>query len=510
MPSRTIRRMQAKKGETVSDAIEKRKTLHPFLYIFSIVVLVVIVVTFIGSPVAGRISGGGNLVFGSYEGKDIAYYQGSYFAQERDRIAAQLRNSNTQDTAATVQAVWYQAFINTAEHIAILAQTEKAGVNVSEEALDRSLATYAGYLDENGNPSEEKYNKTPPADRVNTRRNTREGMLANIFVSDIMYGVKSGTKESEFVKNMARAERSFSFVSFPYSAFPQDEVRKYGEANASRFVKIKASRILVKSSASQAAEIRKKIQEKSGTFEELAKAYSKDGYAEKGGDMGWRYAYDLEADFDAKEAAQKVLGLKAGELSDVLSGSFGWMIYRCDAEAVSADFTSASVLEDVKSYLTKYEKGKIEDYYSGRAGQLTRRSTEIGFDAAVREAGLKAIPTEFFPVNLGSVFSFAPVQAKPDTATPSSAVYSEDFFFRGFSLGKDQVSPPIVLDDQLLVLKLIGEQQLPDTTVSLLDSWISYIASQSVQTDLGAVLMTPGKLKDNFMETFTKYVQPAQ
>jgi hypothetical protein len=197
-------------------------------------------------------------------------------------------------------------------------------------------------------------------------------------------------------------------------------------------------------------------------------------------------------------------------LSDVLSGSFSWMIYRCDAEAVSADFTSASILEDVKSYLTKYEKGKIEDYYSGRAGQLTRRSTEIGFDAAVREAGLKAIPTEFFPVNLGSVFSFAPVQAKPDTATPSSAVYSEDFFFRGFSLGKDQVSPPIVLDDQLLVLKLIGEQQLPDTTVSLLDSWISYIASQSVQTDLGAVLMTPGKLKDNFMETFTKYVQPAQ
>jgi peptidyl-prolyl cis-trans isomerase D len=502
--------MRAKKGESVSATIEKRKTLHPFLYGFSIVVLVVIVVTFIGSPVAGRISGGGNIIFGTYEGKEISYYPGSYFAQERDRLAAQVRNSSTQDTAATVQAVWYQAFINTAEHIAILAQTENAGVSVSEDALDKSLLTYSAYLDENGRFSEEKYNKTPPADRVNTRRNTREGMLANIFVSDIMYGMKSGTRESEFIKTMASSERSFSFVSFPFSAFPQDEVRKYGEANASRFVKIKASRILVKSSESQAVEIRKKVQEKSGTFEELAKAYSKDGYAEKGGDMGWRYAYDLEADFDAKESAQKVLGLKAGELSDVLKGSFGWMVYRCDAEAVNADFASATVLEDVKSYLTKYEKGKVEDYYNGKAGQLTRRANEIGFEAAVREAGLKAIPTEFFPVNLGSVFSFAPVQAKPDTDTPSSAVYSEDFFFRGFSLGKDQVSPPIALDDQTLVLKLTGEQKLPETTVSLLDSWISYIASQSVQTDLGAALMSPGKLKDNFMETFTRYVQPAQ
>ena len=62
--------------------------------------------------------------------------------------------------------------------------------------------------------------------------------------------------------------------------------------------------------------------------------------------------------------------------------------------------------------------------------------------------------TQAFPVNLSNVFSFAPMKAIPDSATPKNAQFSEDFFFRAFSLGKDQVSAPVVLDDQVLVLKL--------------------------------------------------------
>jgi hypothetical protein len=113
-----------------------------------------------------------------------------------------------------------------------------------------------------------------------------------------------------------------------------------------------------------------------------------------------------------------------------------------------------------------------------------------------------------FPVNLSNVFSFAPMRAVPDSATPVTAQYSEDFFFRAFSLGKDQVSTPIVLDDQVLVLKLTSEQDLQESTVNLLGSWLAYAANQSLQTDLGAALMTPEKLKDNFAEAFSQYIMP--
>ena len=403
MASRDFRRAQQRKGETVSEAIEKRHSTHPLIYVGTVIVLVIVVFAFVlagpGGPMSrGGAGGSGTIIFGSYQGKDIAYYQGSYFAQERDRIANQLRNTTSQDTLQTAQAVWYQAFISTAEHVAILTQAEQAGVRISEDAVDKALLGYPGYLDDNGRFSETRYSATSTADREATRKLTRENLMSTVFVSDIVNGVKSGAKESDFIKNMVKPERTFSFVSWSFSSFPTEEVRKYAEANKSKFQKIKVSRILVKTSESQATEIRKKIVDKISTFEELARTYSKDGYADKGGDMGWRYAYDLEADFETKDVAQKVLSLKAGELSDVLKGTFGWMIYRCDSEATQPDFSDPSVLDDVKGYITKYEKGKIEDYFNGRAAQVEPAGCGGRFRPGRAGGGTEAGPDGGIPV----------------------------------------------------------------------------------------------------------------
>ena len=516
MPSREIRRARARKGQGASDILntEKRRQNHPFLYGFSVVLLVVIVVTFVaagpGGPL-GRGSGSvsGAYVFGSYRGREIAYYPGSYFAEQVNTISQTSRTTGEdQNTVATAQSIWGQAYQQTVLHVAMLFEAEQAGMALTEDRVDASLLQNPLYM-ENGKFSEERYLKTSATDRASTRKLVRESLIDGQFQSDIFSGVKTGTRETDFIKSMAMPERSFSMVSYPFSSYPGEEIRKYGEANSSRFKKIKISGILVKSGEKEAAEIKKKIIEKTSSFEELAKAHSKDAYADKGGDMGWRYAYDLEADFDAKDTANEVFALKAGEVSPVLRGISGWLIYRCDSEAVNADFTDAAVIDDVKSYLTRYEKGKIEDYYNEKAGQLARRSGEVGFNAAVKEAGVKPVSTEYFPINMYSVFSFAPLKAIPDTATPSNAVYNEDFFFRAFSLGKNQVSPPILLDDQVLLLNLADERQLPETTASLLGSYATYLAGQSAQTDLIQGLMTPENLKDDFAQAFTTYIRPA-
>jgi hypothetical protein len=124
--------------------------------------------------------------------------------------------------------------------------------------------------------------------------------------------------------------------------------------------------------------------------------------------------------------------------------------------------------------------------------------------------GLKVSSTVSFPINLSNVFSFAPLKATVDADTPANAANSEDFFYRAFTLGKDQVSAPIVLDDQVLVLKLKGEQQMPEASASLVPSWLPYVANQSLQYDLYAVLMTPDKLTNNFDTAFSTYVVPSR
>ena len=64
---------------------------HPFLYIFSVVVLVIIVVTFVGAPAVTSMSPSSRLVFGSYAGQEITYRPGNFFARQYESIAQGIR-----------------------------------------------------------------------------------------------------------------------------------------------------------------------------------------------------------------------------------------------------------------------------------------------------------------------------------------------------------------------------------------------------------------------------------
>jgi peptidyl-prolyl cis-trans isomerase SurA len=66
-------------------------------------------------------------------------------------------------------------------------------------------------------------------------------------------------------------------------------------------------------------ELKERLANKAATFEELARLFSNDGSASKGGDLGWLYPGDTVPEF---ESAMNTL--KAGELSDPVESSFGF------------------------------------------------------------------------------------------------------------------------------------------------------------------------------------------
>ncbi|GAB3471205.1 peptidylprolyl isomerase [Massilia terrae] len=66
-------------------------------------------------------------------------------------------------------------------------------------------------------------------------------------------------------------------------------------------------------------ELKEKVDNKAATFEDLAKQYSQDGSASKGGDLGWVQAGDTEPDFEKAMDA-----LKPGEISGVVQSPFGF------------------------------------------------------------------------------------------------------------------------------------------------------------------------------------------
>jgi hypothetical protein len=92
----------------------------------------------------------------------------------------------------------------------------------------------------------------------------------------------------------------------------------------------------------------------------------------------------------------------------------------------------------------------------------------------------------------------------------SAATYSEEFFLRAFSLGLGEVSSPILLDDQVIVLRLDDMRAAPQRERDLLGDYYTYFAQQSVEQDLQNVLLDPDFIQDDFDATFYEYVFPRQ
>jgi len=80
-------------------------------------------------------------------------------------------------------------------------------------------------------------------------------------------------------------------------------------------------------------ELKEKMDNNAGTFEELARLHSQDGSASKGGDLGWLYPGDTVPEFE-----QAMNLLKPGQVSDVIQSPFGFHLIQV-IERKSEDVT---------------------------------------------------------------------------------------------------------------------------------------------------------------------------
>ena len=493
-------------------AIAAQRSNHPLLYVGSLIVLVIIAVTFIGTPAVGGFGGAGAAtVFGTYDGIDIEHRRGNYFDNQILQISQQRRASGfNQDTATEARAVVRQAFQRATYRVAVLAETSRSGVAVSDERVDGELIRSGPYV-VGGVFSEERYNATPTTQRKFNRQLVEEQLLEQQYFSDLG-ALHTSSQATAFFREMAATERRFAVAAFSFAELPEEELRRYGNGAAAQFRRIKLSRILLRGDDNEAADVLRRLDDGSATFEELARLFSADDIA-TGGSVGWRYFYDLERDFESTEPVEAIFALGAGEHTEVLGSRFGDVIYRADAEMVAPDFDDAEVLAAVQDYLQRYERGVIEDFYTERAAAFQQRAQADGFAEAATELDVATFDSDFFPINFRNFIAVSRVTA-PDSDALQTAPFYEEFFERAFSLDAGQVSAPIVLDDRILVLQLLEERAAESVTLDRVEAYRDYFTASALDQEMRTQVFDSDRLVDNFDEGFVNFLRvlntPAQ
>jgi hypothetical protein len=486
----------------------RRFKSNPFIFIGTFVVLVIVVIAFVLVPAIVPNSGGGmmgDLTFGYYDNIPISYVPGNYFAQYY-ALAMNNRQDSDGDYNSANYRAWRESFEAAAIHTAILQEMKKAGYKAPTKVVDREVAKL---FQENGRFSSALYNQVDENRRLALWRQEQENLTKRHFISDAN-GLLKPTAEAKFVGNMAVLERTFEMVFFSLDAYPDAEYEAYAREHSDLFRSVRLSSITVNSSKREAERILASIKNRETTFEDAARAYSTDSYADRGGDMGIKMAHELEIDIPDAAEREKAIALARDEFSDVITTTDGWSFFRGEEAVQEADISDAVTMEKVRSRMRNFDRGRMENWALDQASAFIALANEYGLEEAVYLQRLERRSFGPIPINYGGFDLFAALPTQ--TVAELSGAATNEYFWRiAFTTPINNLSQPVVQGNNILVLYPTAETEADEYGIEGITStfetyWLDYITEQSVPQ----YFFSSPKMVDNFFDVFLRYLMNQQ
>jgi peptidyl-prolyl cis-trans isomerase D len=493
--------------ETNSEMLHRFKT-HPLLFIGTFIVLIIIIIAFVLVPAIvpeyGRRSNV-DLTFGYYDKVPITYVPGNYFAQYYEMVVRYRQNQNmdSENFAYMGYQIWREAYEAAAIHTAILKEMQNTGYTAPKKKVDREVAKLPQFW-ENGHFSSTLYKRMDSNALLSLLRQVQEEIAEKHFRSDVTGLLKPGS-EAEFIGKMEALQRSFRMTVFDVDAYPEEEYEAYARDNSNLFRIMRLSMITVGSSEREARQVLDSIKNGETTFEDAARAHSRDMYVDRGGDMGVKMFYELSVNIPEDETRDIVISLKKGDYSNVIKTAEGWFFFRCEEQAQEADLSDPAVMEKVRSYLRNFERGRMENRAIEKANAFIALANEHGFDEALSLQELQSRSFGPVPINFGNVDLFTTLQSQ-SVAELAGSAENENFWKIAFSTPVGSPSQWIVQGSNVLVLfpveEIEAEASRQETVASNFSAyWLDYMIGQSMQQ----FFMNSPKMEDKFMDVYFRY-----
>lgn len=472
-------------------------------WIIGVVVLILISVTFILPTTIFSVGNTQKIVFGSYNGEDIAL-ELSYDNYFYNQLYALSQTSPM--NAQNMMQFYYQAFYQTVYYTALSQMAKEAGITVSDSML--ASAVVDSFRTSDGSIDMEAYNSAAQVDK-DAMMNQVKGMIpAQLVYSDIV-SVKTANAEYDFVSSLNSAPRTFQYITVDYDSYPDADAAAYAEADPAPFMTKELSMITVATEA-EADEILASIRSGEKQFADAAAESSIDAYSSENGAMGSVVYHSLEDMLMNAEDAATVFAIASGEVSEPIQGYAGWMLFLSQGDAAAADPTDPDTLSDIKRYISLEDAETMDAWVKAEADEVYAAAS-ADFDAAAAEYGLAVTEVGASSYNPASASFINDIAGNdPEGLLYNAAASNADFQKSIFTAAEGAVIGPQAAGSSYIIVRP-GATDASDSNGwnSYLDLMYSASSETLAAQDLQTGILMSDSFTDNFITTFLSDVMMA-
>lgn len=486
-----------------------KPVLKTFLSVGSVIILVLAAISFIVIPAMLPGSQRQLPPVGSYRGTKIEYTTGSYFAnavdyydrEEREQLKKQNKSSNGGFSFNTFN----QAFRDAVLMAAFTDEVKRSGYVAPASLVERSMLMLRYFQNENGEYSAKIYRDTPDSRKIEIQNETEKQLIFNRYSEDIA-GIKVSDAEVQFVLNMNYPSRSFDAAFFSTSDYPKEEAAAFGKNHAELFKKYDLS-VITTATEAEAKKVANRLQHNELVFSDAVSEYSTKQYSDENGVLNGRYHYQLKNIIKAEDKFKEITELAPGSISGAVETTTGWSVFTCTGASENADFSDPSVVDTVYNYMTVYEAGTIEEYFINIAKDFSAQAAVKDFYEAAEAFNAQTATVPAFPINYGNTQLLNSIQFRL-VPQLTGAQSNEKFLTTAFSLSEKEISEPLVVERNIVVLRL-KNVETEDTEADVMRMFYSqYYNNYAAQSNARAVqsfFMASPHLKNNMLNVFFKY-----
>lgn len=490
------------KGKKGSKGQKPQKYGKSIGWFFGMAILIFICITFV-LPTTMFSSNNGRIVFGKYDGKDIALDYDSYFYYQAQNVA----DYYAQQYGGTVPAdawmsIYYIAFQNAAVFEAISELADQAKIQPSQEAISETIVASGYWNDENGLFDAERYQAATDAEKASITNYARMMVPFQMVTADV-YGAQVSEAETEFVASLSANTRDFEYYIIDNDDYGDAEAITYAKNNPAPFAVAELS-LLSYATPEEASEVLARLDAGETDFA-TESATSIDNYAEVQGAMGPVPKYHLDAilAYEEEGTSDALFSSEVGTIAGPFLTDAGYSLFRLESAPTVPDFTSETTLASIKDYIDANDNAILISYI-GNVAREVYEEAKVDFDAAGENHNLtmySVLSAAENPSNSELILSmnYSDYMGYLAAAIAADSEYSEKLF----SAEDNEVLEPILASNSTYVVaRPVESTPASEYMITLVKDMYGSSSGQFSLNDLENSILMSDKFEDNFLATY--------